>query len=178
MMENTIIIGIDPGKDGAIAVYFDDGKITYDKSPVIGKEIDIHEYVEILKTVVEWCNKYDRKIMAFVEDVHALYGSSASSTFNFGGSVYMARTALIALGIPFVLIKPKQWQAKCWQGVKLQKKVEKGKAKTDTKATSLLAAKRLFPEEGFLATERSRVPHDGIVDACLLAYYGRNFYKE
>lgn len=45
------------------------------------------------------------------------------------------------------------------------------KPKVDTKATSLLAAKRLFPDETFLATQRSKVPHDGIVDAVLIGLY-------
>lgn len=45
------------------------------------------------------------------------------------------------------------------------------KYKVDTKATSLLAAKRLFPDETFLATQRSKVPHDGIVDAVLIGLY-------
>jgi hypothetical protein len=50
------------------------------------------------------------------------------------------------------------------------------RVKIDTKATSLIAAKRLFPEEKFLATSRSKVPHDGIVDAVLIGEYcKRNF---
>ena len=44
--------------------------------------------------------------------------------------------------------------------------------KTDTKATSLNAARRIFPGETFLATPRSKKPHDGLVDAALIAYVG------
>lgn len=54
--------------------------------------------------------------------------------------------------------------------------VKKQKVKVDTKATSLLAAKRLFPNETFLATARSKVPHDGIVDAVLIGEYCKRHF--
>jgi hypothetical protein len=36
-----------------------------------------------------------------------------------------------------------------------------------------IAAKRLFPNTSFLATERSKKDHDGIIDALLLSYYAK-----
>jgi hypothetical protein len=53
---------------------------------------------------------------------------------------------------------------------------KKPRVKIDTKATSLIAAKRLFPDEKFLATTRSKVPHNGVIDAVLIGEYcRRNF---
>ena len=46
-------------------------------------------------------------------------------------------------------------------------------SKVDTKATSLTAAKRLWPGDGFLASPKSKVAHDGIVDAMLIAEAAR-----
>jgi hypothetical protein len=46
------------------------------------------------------------------------------------------------------------------------------------KESSLYVARQLWPDQNFLATERSRVPHDGVVDAALIAYYGGGYYKK
>jgi hypothetical protein len=47
----------------------------------------------------------------------------------------------------------------------------------DTKKASAIIAKRLFPGETFLATERCKKVHDGLTDATLLALYGYNTYR-
>ena len=47
------------------------------------------------------------------------------------------------------------------------------KTKVDTKAMALMAAKRLFPKVNLIMTERSTTPHDGLVDALLMAEYAR-----
>ena len=41
-----------------------------------------------------------------------------------------------------------------------------------TKAANIAMAKSLFPDQSWLPTERCRKPHDGMVDAALIAYYG------
>jgi hypothetical protein len=55
-----------------------------------------------------------------------------------------------------------------WQPTMLGK-VPQGK----TKEYALNKVKQLWPDETFLATKRSSVPHDGMVDAALIAEYGR-----
>jgi hypothetical protein len=47
----------------------------------------------------------------------------------------------------------------------------KGMAKGNTKVTALKRANALWPEQDWLATKRSKVAHDGIVDAALIAHY-------
>jgi hypothetical protein len=42
---------------------------------------------------------------------------------------------------------------------------------------ALIAAKRLFPNESFLATEKSKKPHDGMVDSTLICEWGRRRVK-
>lgn len=80
--------------------------------------------------------------------------------------------------LPELLPKSQQWSEKLFTGelesvdpALIQTLEKQEQPKVDTKATSLLAAKRLFPEETFLATTRSKVPHDGIVDAVLIGLY-------
>ena len=103
-----------------------------------------------------------------LEDVHSLPGVSAKANFSFGENKGEYRGMLVALELPYMEVQPKVWQKVAWEGVPLMKN---SKGRTDTKAMSLTAAKRLFPNESFLATSRSSVPHDGLVDAALIAYY-------
>ena len=57
---------------------------------------------------------------------------------------------------------------------KLEKIYKAGsKTKVDTKAMALVAAKRLFPKVNLMMTSKSTVPHDGLVDALLMAEYAR-----
>ena len=61
-------------------------------------------------------------------------------------------------GKKYILVSPQKWKNKL--GV------------TSDKQTSIAACQRLFPGVSLLATPRSRKPHDGMAEACLLAYYG------
>ena len=174
------IVGIDPGKNGAI-VHLTDGQVAHALvMPTIGKKLDIHELARVLAL---FCSE-DTHV--FVEAVHAIYGSAAGATFVFGEVFGAIKGVLATLNQPFTLVQPKKWQAIAYQGIpeirKPSVKITKGKragqtvkGQRDTKAMSLLAAKRLFPNVNLTATERNTKPHDGIVDALLIAAYG---YRE
>lgn len=43
----------------------------------------------------------------------------------------------------------------------------------DTKQAAFVVAKRLWPGRSWLATERSKKPHQGLVDASLLAVFAK-----
>lgn len=159
---DKIRIGIDPGKNGFICYNYN-GHIIYSPIPLIKKEVDIRK---LMNDFYIWDGMED--VHCVIEDVHAIFGSSAKATFNFGWIVGVLEMLLVAHGIPYTKVKPKDWQKEMWQGVPLQKKPN---GRTDTKAMSLLAAKRLFPDEDLTATERSVKVHDGKVDALLLAEY-------
>jgi hypothetical protein len=60
-------------------------------------------------------------------------------------------------------ITPQAWQKVMLVGCK----------KGDTKPAALAKAKQLWPEESWLATPRSTKPHEGLIDAALIAEYGR-----
>lgn len=184
-----MIIGIDPGKTGGIAVIKWTGSIETHKTPIVSKEIDWQRFAALLR---------DRdKPHVFLEHVHAMHGVAAKTTFEFGGAFHGAKALIAALRLPFTLVAPKVWQAVMWQGVdeirkppkKLTKKELKAKAEgkkvrtpnaigaRDTKAMSLVAAQRLFPGVDFKITPQGRSACDGIVDALLIAEYGRRILK-
>lgn len=182
------ILGIDPGKNGAIVVYDSvDKTISKITIPLIGKILDLNELARMLK-MYDRCNSH-----IFIEDVHALYGSAAGATFTFGFVCGAIQGIICTLQIPYTLVQPKAWQKVIYQGIPEQRKPPKklskkelaikaagGKVRKpkdigsiDTKAMSLIAAKRLFPDIDLRKNERCKVPHDGIVDALLIMEYGR-----
>lgn len=179
-----ISIGIDIGSDGAYAIFVDN-KLQYGKIPYMSEEPDMRALFDIIFEAIPSLSDVEEFSMhAVIEDLHSVYGSSAKSNFEFGKNNGLIIGMLQVAEIPFTKIGPKKWQKEMWQGIRPVEVLVKGKVnkdgspkkKVDTKATSLIAAKRLFPKETFLATERSKVPNHNIVDAVLIAEYcRRNF---
>lgn len=156
---------IDVGKDGAIVMLENKDIVLKLVIPTIGNQIDLSEIRNILSTYK------GNNIHIVIEDVHAIFGASAKATFNFGWSLGILEGLLSGIGIAYTKVAPKVWQKEMWQGVPTIYKT--GKKTVDTKATSLLAAKRLFPNVDLRKSERAEKAHDGIVDALLMAEYCR-----
>ena len=66
---------------------------------------------------------------------------------------------LEALEVSYELVKPQTW--KSYVHV------------TSDKKTSIIKAQKLFPNTSLLPTPRCRVPADGLAEALLIAYYGK-----
>jgi len=151
------ILGIDPGINGGLALISDDGAMA-EYIPTLGGYID-------LPTLATWLRENQTRIDgAYLEHVHAIFGSSAGNTFTFGRVFGAVEALLAALKIPYVLVQPKVWQKVIHAGIDKNLKA---------KEKSRIAASRLFPNIDLRATERSKVPHDGMTDALLIAEYGR-----
>lgn len=154
-------IGIDPGSKGFITVHSDDGyqfvSIEENTPPELGRKL---------------AGIRDRypDALAVMEEVHAIYGSSAKGTFSFGEIFGLLQGLLIATRIPYHLVQPKEWQREIWVNAD---KVYKSGAKVDTKATSLNAAQRLFPDIDLRRTPACRKVDDNKVDSLLLAEFAR-----
>lgn len=163
-------IGIDIGKNGAIAIQnSDDDSIVVHKIPMISTELDYHGLCKLL-TFYSLKNTH-----VVFEDLHAIFNSSAGATFSFGAISGATEMSVVAMDIPFTKVKAKVWQAVMFEGVtKIQKQ---GKKSTDTKAMALIAAKRLFPKQSFLRSEKCSKPDDGIVDAILMSEYCKRVFK-
>lgn len=171
-MKENVFIGIDPGKDGAIAVLNDVGEvILVSKSPQIGSEFDSHGMSHLIEQF--YLNEKYNLVHVVLEDIHATHIGGNTSSFTMGEGKGLWRGILSALSAPFSLIQPKEWQKRIWVNTLKQYKLsESGKTQVvDTKKTSLLVCKHLFPKQNLLASSRSKNTHDGIVDALLIAYY-------
>lgn len=167
--ENFFYIGFDFGKKGGLAV-LKNGKPYFScRMPVVGSEIDIKKILSILQTL----KKKEGRHHLILENAAGAYGLGKKQACSMFEQAGICKTACIALGIPYTAITARKWQGFMFKDTKLVYKTVDGKKKLDTKKTALILAKKLFPQETFLATKRSRVPHDGIVDAYVLAEYGR-----
>lgn len=177
---NKFYVGIDPGKNGGVVV-LDNNKNclgTYE-IPKIGNDIDLNGFYEIFEKIKSQALNSIAKIHVCTESVHAIFGSSAQSTFSFGYVVGIIDMLIISNKLPYSKIQPKEWQKNIWLESEIEREPDKIgltktiKGKIKTKVVSLKAAKRLFPEVNFYPELKNgkfaKNPHDGIIDAILIA---------
>lgn len=155
-------IGIDPGGKGFCTVLKDGVPVEF--FPLQGS--DPHELAEFLRKH-EDCT-------CIMEEVHAVFGSSAKGTFAFGEIFGLLKGLIVASGLPYHLVQPKEWQSEIWINEdKIYRYKGDGKKMVDTKGTSIRAAKRLFPSVDLRRTPTCRKVDDNKVDSMLIAEYGR-----
>ena len=158
-----IYIGIDPGKNGGIAVIGYENKLEQNK-----RKIDVYVYqddilIKLVKDFAYFRNVLKEESICYLEQVHAMPKQGVSSTFNFGMNFGFIQGVLKAYGIPYELVTPQKWK--------------KEFSCTSDKNTSIEVCKRLFPGVNLKATERCRKDHDGMAEALLIAEYGRRHYN-
>lgn len=171
-MENRVYIGIDVGSKGFITLNNGSEFKFYSI-----QDNDAYQLSDILRGIKE---QYPNVVCA-IEQIHALYGSSAKATFSFGEINGLLKGLLIANKIPYHLVQPKTWQKEMWDNkdmvITYKSVTIKGKETTkkevNTKQTSLNAAKRIFPSIDLRKTERCKNPDDNKVDSLLIAEYAR-----
>lgn len=159
---NKIYIGIDNGINGAMTV-MKDGKII-DKiiMPTILSTKNKKEYD--MQGIIKFLEKYI-KATVILEKAHAMPILGSVQAFNFGRGYGIMLGILSALKMSYTIVHPKTWQKSMFRDINHK----------DTKQASAIIAQRLFPNENFRATERSKKVHDGITDSALICYFG---YKE
>lgn len=145
-----IYIGVDPGKNGGIAIIDSDGAIAFPFSEE-----------RLLIELDDIAQEYE--CICYLEHVHAMPKQGVSSTFNFGMNFGFIQGVLKAYEIPYELVTPQKWK--------------KEFSCTSDKNTSIEVCKRLFPGVNLKATDRCKKDHDGIAEALLIAEYGRRHYN-
>lgn len=164
-------VAIDPGKSGGVVAMVNDVLIGKWIIPILGDDIDIKALYRIISDLISQYN-----VTLVLEDVHSIFGTSAASNFAFGFVCGVIEAIVVSQGVRLIKVQPKVWQKVVWTNSDMQykpKKPDQKKASVDTKATSLLAATRLYPGEDFRKSVRAKIAHDGIVDACCMCYYAR-----
>ena len=169
-----LVVGVDPGAGGALAVY----------DPNTRKLI----FAENLKTKVEVIGGKERARLdwfgvdeqfqkaamfgateCFIEDVSGVVGQSASASFTFGFTTCITHAAARYAGLRVQKIRPQDWKPKL--------RVP-GKTKLAPKAyTEAIVGKadEVFPD----AARIFRGPKGGklldVAEAALIAYYGAHY---
>lgn len=153
-----VVIGIDPGVRGGIAI-LKLPKLNVYPMPIIGEK----EYnMQLIKTCLKGFF-LPALTICYIERQHCMPGEGLPRTFKTGFGFGMLQGILTGLEIPFVVVNAKEWQKEMFKGLPKDQ---------DTKVSSALVAQRLFPKNEFRATERSRTIADGMTDAACIAEYG------
>ena len=162
----TTILGIDPGKSGAIA--------TSNGSFMKLSDATERDVWERLRSYTE-----DTEIHAYIEQVGPGKGEGVRSVWTFSGSYHGLRMALVASGMPWEEVLPRKWQSefglfgKTEQEKRIATQGEPGsrhrrqgitKAKTMKKNRHKAKAEQLFP--------KIKITHAN-ADALLIATYGQ-----
>ena len=85
-----------------------------------------------------------------------------ASAFSTGRGYGLWEGILAGLRVPYSIVHPRTWQARVLRDL----------PGDDTKARSIMACGRLFPEIDLRATERCRKPDHNKADSILLAFWG------
>jgi hypothetical protein len=165
--------GVDPGRNGGVVILASDGRIRV-------KAILPQSLPELVEFFREWAPDY-----VLIEKAQFMRPKSMGDRhhspqpfFRYAKNAGSLEGALCALGISYGLIAPVSWQKEVGIGVS-HRPSRWGKPSLmkywgdDPKARALAAAKLFFPAETWFMSPKSRKPHDGVVDAALIAELAR-----
>lgn len=161
---SRLIIGIDNGLEGGLVALSDHPGppvsmvVMPTRSKPKGNEVDV-------TGVMAWINSLETpfsEITAILENP-GKFSIGKFALCSMHDSYGALRGILEACQIRHHRIEPQKWQ----------KSILTGCAKGGTKPAALAIATRLWPAEKWLATPRCKKLHDGLIDAALIAEYGR-----
>lgn len=152
-----IFVGIDPGRQGAIAEVPTGVAYTI---PMNGDRYDLNAICGV------FCTMSGRAFVA-IEQSQPMPKQGVKSCYTIGYGFGILEMVLVSNGIRYQTVRPAEWKKVMLAGI----------AKGDKKAMSIQAAKRLFPDVSLKRTERSRKDDHNFAEALLLADYARRIYK-
>jgi crossover junction endodeoxyribonuclease RuvC len=152
----VIILGIDPGLSGALALYDTaEGSVEVFDMPVLELVRNGKKKREVSAQALANQLAGRNVKAAFLERVNAMPGQGVTSVFSFGRSLGIVEGVLAAYDIPTTLVTPQAWQKAVGQ-----------RAGKDGSRERVM---QLFPAQVDLF---QRKKDDGRSDAALIAYYG------
>lgn len=159
-----LIISVDPGLTGALAMIDHRGLQAVADMPIMAKSsgtVKNQVNAAALTTLLqEWCNGHDKnEIMVLMEAQHAMgkqkngRSQGASSNFSLGHTAGIIEGVVVAKGLPHEIVTPQSW------------KKHYGLDSDKEKARTL--AQRLYPEASL-----ARMKDHNRAEAILIAAYG------
>jgi hypothetical protein len=156
------VLGIDPGEKGGLALVVGP-PWGLEKAWVMPWKDEGPDVVELDALIAR-----SRPNAIFLEQTGA-YAMSQSSAYSFGRTCGMIELVCQQSGIELHKVKPAEWSKVMHEGTDKRLK---------PKEKSLLKIVTVFPGESFLASSRSKKPHDGLVDAALIGAFGVDRLRE
>ena len=157
----TLVIGVDPGKTGAIARWDSAVRsLTIVDMPLSDKKLCVDELSICVMTLI---SSFKVLPVAYIEKVGGIGTQSASRSFEFGFVTGAVHGVMSANGLILKTVTPQKWKAA--MGLKR----ELGESTADFKTRSRILAVKLCPEG---ADMFKRAKDDGRAEAFLIAYYG------
>jgi len=161
------VLGVDPGATGGLVLLSPSGRVLEKHVMPVREEggLDLQTLGRLLFHLsdhVQLC-VLERPNGTVMTRGHGA-GQSVASMFNFGKTCGQIEGMLAAFRIPYALVHPATWTAALHKGQD---------RKLPSWHKSLICVERFFPLEDFRASTRAQKPHDGLVDAALLATFGR-----
>jgi len=157
-----IVVGIDPGLSGAVAVLdLNNKRLAVHDMPTVSIKSGKSEKRQLSEPQLAAILRQVAPDHAYLEFVSAMPGQGVSSMFNFGMGYGAIRGVLAALNIASTTVTPVKWQ----------RDLAVAKGKDGNRARAI----QLFPEYAHLF---ARVKDDGRADAALIAHWGAlKFYQ-
>jgi hypothetical protein len=154
-------IGIDNGLSGGIVAIEKPGEILKawtmpTRNKTKGNEVDA-------EMVASFFDQWMRDEITVVLETPGKFSKGVQAISSMWDSYGAVRGVLECRGIRHIRINPQEWQKVMLVGCK----------KGDTKPAAMAKARQLWPTEKFLPTPRCSKPHDGMIDAALIAEYAR-----
>jgi crossover junction endodeoxyribonuclease RuvC len=149
----TLVLGVDPGLTGALAILSADGTLELVADlPVIRDRslawIDGSELQSLILGALQ-----GRTAVAMVERVSSMPGQGIASSFQFGVGFGSILSILQAMHVPLEFVTPAVWK--------------RSYGLSRDKHASLFKARLMFP-----AADLHLAKHDGRAEALLIAQYG------
>lgn len=171
MTPRRVTVGIDPGKGGALVALTDQGAqppfIIRNVMPVIGTKRPEYDLVELLAVLTGYQELTGEggSLSVYVERQQPMPAAMGGGAANYGRGYALGilEGLMVALGLRYEVVSPRRWQRDMLADI----------PGDDTKARAEIAARRLFPRADLTRSERARKADKGIVDALLIAEWGR-----
>jgi hypothetical protein len=156
-----VFIGIDNGLTGGIVAINQRSEIVKawvmpTRGKTKGNEVDA-------ETVAMFFDEWKQDEITAILETPGKHSPGVQALCSMWDSYGAIRGVLETRGYRHHRITPQAWQ----------KKMMPGCAKGDTKPSALAKARQLWPQQNWTATERSTKPHEGLIDAALIAEYAR-----
>lgn len=159
------ILGVDPGLEGGFAI-LDGDSVIVEPMPVGEEGLDVQELYRLL-------SHYAPLVSACYLELQQMRPQQ-SGQFTIGRNFGKIEALLTVCHIKYQTVRPADWSKHYAHGITEK---DPHKRYTAIKQARREIAATLYPGIDLRKSERAKLPHDGLVDALLIADYGLRLHQ-